>query len=67
MENGDFEIAEKRCKIPYKSCRLWRVLGLFSENAMQKYAKSITVIDWSEVGGGTPSSERRIFSSCAGA
>ena len=25
------------------------------------------LVYWSEVGGGTPSSERRIFSSCAGA
>ena len=48
MENKVFENAEKRCKIPYKTCRLWRVLGPFSEIAMQKYAESITVIDKSD-------------------
>ena len=48
MENEVFQNAKKRCKIPYKTCRLWRVLELFSENAMQKYAKSITVIDKSD-------------------
>ena len=40
--------AKKRCKIPYKTCRLWRVWEPFSENAMQKHAKSIAVIDESD-------------------
>ena len=42
-----FHNAKKRCKIPYKTC-LCRVLGSFSENAMQKHVKSITVIDKSD-------------------
>ena len=48
MKNKVFQNAKKRCKIPYKTCRLWRVLGPFPENVMQKHAKSITVIDKSD-------------------
>ena len=48
MEDEEFSNAKKSLQTPYRTCRLWRVLEPFSENAMQKHAKSITFIDKSD-------------------
>ena len=49
MENEVFENAKKSfTKYLIQTCRLWRVLGPFAGNVMQKHAKSITVIDKSD-------------------
>ena len=36
-----FGASKKLIKIPYKTCRLWRLLRPFSRNGFQKYQKSI--------------------------
>ena len=48
--NGKWSFPESKKAVQntLKTCRLWRGLGPFSENAMQKHAKSITVIDKSD-------------------
>ena len=38
------ELPEKLLKIPYKTCRLWRLLRPFSQNGSEKYQKSIRFI-----------------------
>ena len=50
MENVLFQIVKNCCKIPYKTCRLWRLLGPFWENGPKKEPKSITFIDKTDIG-----------------
>jgi len=35
------ELPEKQLEIPYKTCRLWRLLGPFSQNGSKKYQKAL--------------------------
>ena len=37
------ELPKKLFEIPYKTCRLWRLLGPFSQNGSKKYQKSIRI------------------------
>ena len=37
-----FEASKKLMKIPYKTCRLWSLLGSFLRNGIKKHQKSIT-------------------------
>jgi len=37
-------IEGERCKIPYKTCRLWRLLEAILRKSSKKHPKSITFI-----------------------
>ena len=45
MDDAVFKKAKTGCRIPYRTCRLWWLLGSFLQHAMEKYAKSITFMD----------------------
>ena len=45
-----FQNVKIGCKIPYKTCRLWRLLEPFSENGPKKEPKSIRFFTKSDIG-----------------